>query len=66
VLTAVEQRVAGLVGEGRTNREVADELFMSVRTVESHLGRVYRKLGLRSRTELARLGPAAEPAAREN
>jgi DNA-binding CsgD family transcriptional regulator len=66
LLTAVEQRVAGLVGEGRTNREVADALFMSVRTVESHLGRVYRKLGLRSRTELARLGPTQEATAREN
>ncbi len=53
-LTAVEERIAGLVGAGKTNKEVAGALFMSVRTVESHLGRVYRKLGIRSRTELAR------------
>lgn len=59
-LTTVEQRVAGLVGAGQTNREVADTLFMSVRTVESHLGRVYRKLGVRSRTELAHNVPPAK------
>jgi DNA-binding CsgD family transcriptional regulator len=53
-LTATEKRVADLVGAGRTNQEVAETLFVSVRTVESHLGRIYRKLGLRSRTELAR------------
>ncbi len=52
-LTATEHRVATLVGTGRTSREVAAALFLSVRTVDSHLGRVYRKLGLRSRTELA-------------
>lgn len=59
-LTTVERRVAGLVGAGQTNREVADTLFMSVRTVESHLGRVYRKLGVRSRTELAHIVPKAK------
>jgi DNA-binding CsgD family transcriptional regulator len=52
-LTPVEARLAALVAAGQTNREVAAALFMSVRTVESHLGRIYRKLGLRSRTELA-------------
>ena len=60
-LTAVEGRVAALAGAGQTNREVAQTLFMSVRTVESHLGRVYRKLGLRSRTELARSLPGQRP-----
>lgn len=60
-LTSVESRVAALASDGRTNREVADTLFMSVRTVESHLGRIYRKLGLRSRTELARRLPAQPP-----
>ena len=52
-LTPVEERIADLVAAGQTNREVAATLFMSVRTVESHLGRIYRKLGVRSRTELA-------------
>jgi DNA-binding CsgD family transcriptional regulator len=52
-LTPVEQRIAGLVAVGHTNREVAAATFTSVRTVESHLGRIYRKLGIRSRTELA-------------
>ncbi|HXH86999.1 MAG TPA: AAA family ATPase [Gaiellaceae bacterium] len=53
-LTAAESRVASLVAAGRTNREVASELFTTVATVEAHLTRIYRKLGLRSRTELAR------------
>jgi DNA-binding CsgD family transcriptional regulator len=57
-LTPVEERIATLVAAGQTNKEVASTLFMSVRTVESHLGRIYRKLGLRSRTELARRLPA--------
>jgi DNA-binding NarL/FixJ family response regulator len=52
-LTPVEQRIADLVAAGQTNREVAAATFTSVRTVESHLGRIYRKLGIRSRTELA-------------
>ena len=52
-LTATEQRVAALVAEGRTNREAADALFMSVNTIEWNLSRIYRKLGVRSRTELA-------------
>jgi DNA-binding CsgD family transcriptional regulator len=53
-LTAAEGRVAALVAAGRTNREVADELFLAERTVAGHLTRVYAKLGVRSRTELAR------------
>ena len=53
-LTPAEQRVAELAAEGRKNKEIAAELFLSVATVEAHLSRVYRKLGLRSRTELAR------------
>jgi DNA-binding CsgD family transcriptional regulator len=52
-LTATEQRVAQLVASGHTNREVAAELFTSVRTVEGHLAAVYRKLGLRGRVALA-------------
>jgi DNA-binding CsgD family transcriptional regulator len=53
-LTNAERRVAGLVVHGRTNREVAVELFVTNATVEAHLTRIYRKLGVRSRTELAR------------
>ena len=53
-LTPAERRVADLAAEGRTNREVAAELFLSLSTVETHLSHVYAKLGIRSRTELAR------------
>jgi DNA-binding CsgD family transcriptional regulator len=53
-LTPAEHRVAELVAEGRTNREVAAALFLGERTVETHLTHVYAKLGVRSRTELAR------------
>ncbi len=53
-LTSAERRVAALVAEGRTNREVAAALFLGERTVETHLSHVYAKLGIRSRTELAR------------
>jgi DNA-binding CsgD family transcriptional regulator len=52
-LTPTEDRVAALVAAGSTNREVADALFVSVHTVEANLKRIYRKLGIRSRTELA-------------
>ena len=52
-LTPAEERIANLVAEGKTNREVAAALFLSERTVEGHLSRVYGKLGVRSRTELA-------------
>jgi DNA-binding CsgD family transcriptional regulator len=51
-LTPTEQRVAELVAEGRTNREVADSLFVSVKTVEANLSRIFQKLGIRSRREL--------------
>jgi DNA-binding CsgD family transcriptional regulator len=53
-LTPAERRVADLVAAGRTNAEVASTLFLAERTVASHLTRVYSKLGVRSRTELAR------------
>jgi DNA-binding CsgD family transcriptional regulator len=53
-LTAAERRVATLVAEGRTNREVAAALFLGERTVAGHLTSIYAKLGVRSRTELAR------------
>jgi DNA-binding CsgD family transcriptional regulator len=54
-LTPAERRVAALVAEGRTNREVAAALFLGERTVASHLTHIYAKLGIRSRTELARV-----------
>jgi DNA-binding CsgD family transcriptional regulator len=53
-LTSAETRVAALVAEGRTNKEVAATLFLAERTVASHLTHIYAKLGVRSRTELAR------------
>jgi DNA-binding NarL/FixJ family response regulator len=64
-LTPTEERVATLVVAGQTNREVAAALFMSVRTVEWNLAKIYRKLGVRSRTELAaRLPDVEAPAGR--
>ena len=54
-LTPTEARVARLVVAGLRNREIAGELFVSVATVEAHLTRMYRKLHVRSRTELARV-----------
>lgn len=53
-LTPTEQRVADLVAEGRSNKEVAAALHVTVKTVEGTLSRVYAKLGVRSRTALAR------------
>jgi DNA-binding CsgD family transcriptional regulator len=53
-LTPTEERVAELVVEGKTNREVADALFVSVKTVEANLTRIFHKLGVRSRAELIR------------
>jgi DNA-binding CsgD family transcriptional regulator len=56
-LTATERRVAELAASGMTNREVAKAAFMSPKTVEANLARVYRKLGIHSRAELgARIG----------
>jgi DNA-binding CsgD family transcriptional regulator len=52
-LTDAESKVARLAAAGFRNREIAEQLFMSVRTVEGHLSNVYGKLGVRSRTELA-------------
>jgi DNA-binding CsgD family transcriptional regulator len=54
-LTPAEQRVAALVAEGKTNREVAAALYLSDRTVEGHLSRIFGKLGIRQRGEV---GPA--------
>ena len=54
-LSASERRVADLVARGHSNKEIAERLYMSHRTVGSHLYRIFPKLGLRSRVELARL-----------
>ena len=54
-LTASERKIAEVVAAGATNREAAGQLFLSVSTVEETLSRVYRKLGVRSRTEMARI-----------
>ncbi|MEU7851502.1 AAA family ATPase [Micromonospora parva] len=51
-LTPTEDRVARLAARGRTNRAIADELFVSPKTVEANLARVYRKLGISTRAEL--------------
>jgi DNA-binding CsgD family transcriptional regulator len=53
-LTPTEERVVHLVAEGKTNREVAGEMFISVKTVEANLTRIFHKLGIRSRAELIR------------
>jgi DNA-binding NarL/FixJ family response regulator len=59
-LTPTEDRIARLAARGRTNKEIAEALFVSVRTIESHLSHTYSKLDVRSRTELAAaLDPAA-------
>jgi DNA-binding CsgD family transcriptional regulator len=52
-LTASEKRVANLAAEGQTNRDIAQTLFVTPKTVEVHLSNAYRKLGIRSRRELA-------------
>jgi DNA-binding CsgD family transcriptional regulator len=54
-LTDAERRVADLVARGHSNKEIADRLFMSHRTVGSHLYRIFPKLNVRSRVELTRL-----------
>ncbi len=52
-LTVTEQRVAELIASGATNRDAAAALFVSVRTIETHVASIYRKLGVRTRAELA-------------
>jgi len=52
-LTASERRVCDLAATGRSNREIAQELFVTPKTVENHLGRAYGKLGIGSREALA-------------
>ncbi len=59
-LTASERRVAELAVTGITNREMAAALFISPKTVETNLSRIYRKLGIRSRAELGRIMARAD------
>ena len=54
-LTLTEQQLAGLVADGASNREIAQRLHLSVKTVEGTLTRIYRKIEVRSRTQLAAL-----------
>ncbi len=63
-LTASERRVAQMAAEDLSNKEIAQALFVTVKTIEQHLSRVYRKLDLSSRRQLAgALGASAESAA---
>jgi len=63
-LTAREQVVAALVASGKSNREVAAELYLSTKAVEYHLGNIFGKVGVRSRHQLsARLSPVEATAA---
>jgi len=57
-LTPQETRIAGLAAQGLSNRDIAAAVFLSPKTVEHHLSRVYRKRGLRSRVQLTREFPA--------
>jgi len=52
-LTQTERRIAALVADGRTNHEIAERLRLRPKTVEWNLTKIYRKLNVRSRTELA-------------
>ena len=58
-LTDSERRVADLAVEGKTNREIAGELFVTVKTVEVHLSNTYRKLGVSGRRQLPQAMGAA-------
>ena len=61
-LTPTERQVAELAAEGRSNKEIARVLHVTVSTVEAHLSRAYAKLGVRSRSQLAsRLTAASRP-----
>ncbi len=53
-LTPTESRVAGLAAQGLTNKRIAESLFLSAKTIEANLSRIYLKLGIRSRAELGR------------
>ena len=54
-LTPSEQRIAELVAEGKTNKEIGAAMYLSAKTIEYHLANTYRKLDIHSRAELARI-----------
>jgi DNA-binding NarL/FixJ family response regulator len=58
-LTETERRVVDLIAAGATNRDAAAAMFVSVRTIETHVASIYRKLGVRTRAELARRRPGS-------
>jgi DNA-binding NarL/FixJ family response regulator len=63
--TETKRRVAALAADGRSNKQIAAELFMGVHTVGAHLSRVYRNLGISSRSQLAsRLATPGDKAAK--
>ena len=64
-LTAAEQAVARLVATGRSNRQTATDLYVSVKTVEFHLGHIFDKLGIRSRKDLITRVSAPQPRLKE-
>jgi DNA-binding CsgD family transcriptional regulator len=64
-LTDSELRVARLVAQGATNRDAADQLFLSPHTVSTHLRHTFAKLGINSRVELARIAVKEDTAAIE-
>jgi DNA-binding NarL/FixJ family response regulator len=57
-LTPSEQRIVDVAADGATNPQIAQSLFITTKTVETHLANAYRKLGIRSRRELTRHNPA--------
>lgn len=59
-LTASERRIAELATSGMTNRDVAATLYVSLKTVEANLTQIYRKLGIRSRAQLAAMLASGE------
>jgi DNA-binding CsgD family transcriptional regulator len=62
-LTPQELQIALIVAQGKTNKEVGATLFLSPKTVETHLGRIYRKLGITSRAQVVHALPQDEPRA---
>lgn len=63
-LSTQELRIALLVADGLSNKEIAAQMYLSTKTVEFHLGHVFRKLELRSRTQLARRLSNPQPVTR--